>query len=117
MTDAEFDRLVGEALNSLPDWVNETMDNIIFAIADWPSPEQATQGDELLGIYEGVSLLDRGNDYSAVLPDTITIFKQPHLALGLDPDELRNEIRVTVLHEIAHHLGMDEERLHELGWD
>ncbi len=117
VTDAEFDRIVGEALDSLPNWVNETMDNLIFAIADWPSPEQATHGDDLLGIYEGVSLLDRGNDYSAVLPDTITIFKQPHLALGLDPDELRNEIRVTVLHEIAHHLGMDEDRLHELGWD
>ncbi|MDH5422128.1 MAG: metallopeptidase family protein [Acidimicrobiia bacterium] len=117
VTDAEFDRIVGEALESLPDWVNDTMDNIVFAVADWPSPEQAAEGDELLGLYEGVSLLDRGNTYSAVLPDTITIFKQPHLALGLDPDELRNEIRITVLHEIAHHLGMDEERLHELGWD
>ena len=117
VTDAEFDRIVGEALDSLPDWVNDTMDNIVFAVADRPSPEQAADGDDLLGLYEGVSLLDRGNTYSAVLPDTITIFKQPHLALGLDPDELRNEIRITVLHEIAHHLGMDEERLHELGWD
>lgn len=116
MTDAEFDRAVGDALASLPEWVNDVMDNIVFAIADRPTPEQASHGDGLLGIYEGISLLERGNDYYAVMPDTITIFKDPHVALGLGPNELRAEIRVTVLHEIAHHLGMDEDRLHELGW-
>jgi predicted Zn-dependent protease with MMP-like domain len=117
MTDDEFDQAVGDALASLPEWVNDTIDNLIFAIADRPNPDQDPHDDGLLGLYEGVSLLDRGNDYSAVMPDTITIFKEPHVALGLGPEALRQEIRVTVLHEIAHHLGMDEQRLHELGWD
>jgi predicted Zn-dependent protease with MMP-like domain len=68
-------------------------------------------------LYEGVSLLERGIDYSGYLPDRIIVFMGPHLALGLSPTDLRSEIRTTVLHEIAHHLGIDDERLHELGWD
>jgi predicted Zn-dependent protease with MMP-like domain len=70
----------------------------------------------VLGIYEGVSLDERG-DYSGVLPDRIVIFRQPHLELDLGRDELAAEIRRTVLHEIAHHLGIGDARLAELGWD
>ncbi len=112
----QFERAVADVMDSLPDWVNDTIDNLGVVTADRPTPEQAAEGDELLGLYEGVSLLDRGNDYSAFLPDTITIFREAHLALGLDEDALRSEIRTTVLHELAHHLGMDETRLHQLGW-
>ena len=67
-------------------------------------------------MYEGVSLLDRG-DYWGALPDQITVFRLPHLELGLGEAELVAEIRKTVLHELAHHLGIDDRRLHELGWD
>lgn len=117
MTNDEFEVAVEDALARLPKWVSGAMENLVIATADRPTSGQDPHGEGLLGLYEGVSLLDRGNDYSAVMPDTITIFKDAHLALGLDPDELRREIRVTLLHEIAHHLGMDEQRLHELGWD
>jgi predicted Zn-dependent protease with MMP-like domain len=70
-----------------------------------------------LGIYEGISLPERSADYWGALPDRIIVFREPHLELGLEKDELEAEIRRTVLHEIAHHLGIDDERLHELGWD
>jgi predicted Zn-dependent protease with MMP-like domain len=71
----------------------------------------------VLGIYEGVSLLERSSDYWGVLPDRIIVFRKPHLELGLEGEELEAEIRRTVLHEIAHHLGIEDDRLHELGWD
>ena len=71
---------------------------------------------DLLGLYEGIPLKDRG-DYSGAFPDKITIYRLPHLALGLPADALRAEIRRTVLHEIAHHLGIDDARLADLGWD
>lgn len=112
----EFERVVDEALESLPDWVVERVENVHVVVEGWPSRDQDPEGAGLLGIYEGVSLLERGIDYSGFLPDRIVIFMGPHLRLGLDRDGLRNEIRTTVLHEVAHHLGIDDERLHELGW-
>ncbi len=69
-----------------------------------------------MGIYEGVALNERG-DYFGVMPDTIVVYRQPHLDLGLEGPDLEAEIRKTVLHEIAHHLGIDDQRLTELGWD
>lgn len=117
MRRSEFERVVFAVMDDLPGWVHESLDNLSVVIADEPTSDQADGNPGLLGLYEGVSLLDRGNDYSSVMPDTITVFRNAHLALGLDVDSLRAEIRVTVLHEIAHHLGMDEARLHELGWD
>lgn len=116
MTDNEFDDVVGEALDGLPDWVHKVLDNVVVMVDDHPTRQQDPDGDGLLGLYEGISLYERGNDYSAVMPDTITIFRKPHLAMGLNHDELRDEIRTTVVHEIAHHLGIDDARLHELGW-
>lgn len=117
MTRREFDRLVDEALEALPGWVVERVDNLNVVVAEWPTPEQDPDATELLGIYEGVSLLERGTDYYGAMPDTITVFRQAHLALGLDRKSLREEITRTVLHEVAHHLGIDDERLHELGYD
>lgn len=90
----------------------EEVDNLIVVVEDEPDEDEG----ELLGIYEGVSLAER-EDYWGALPDRIVIFYRPHLELGLAETELREEIRKTVLHELAHHLGIDDERLTELGWD
>jgi predicted Zn-dependent protease with MMP-like domain len=112
----EFEREVDKALDQLPEWVLERVDNLIVVVEERPTSEQDPHGD-LLGIYEGVSLLERGSDYWGQLPDQITVFRQPHLALGLTDSELKREIRRTVLHEIAHYLGIEEDRLAEIGWD
>ena len=117
MSMGEFERLVDEALERLPPWVVEKIDNLQVVVADRPTSEQDPGGEGLLGLYEGVSLLERGVDYYATMPDVITVFRWPHLALGLERALLREEITRTVLHEMAHHLGIDDERLHELGYD
>ena len=117
MNRAQFAHAVDETLAELPAWVVERVDNLLVDIEDWPTAEQDPGGQGILGIYEGVSLADRGVDYFGFTPDRIVIFYQPHLELGLSDEELRAEIRVTVLHEMAHHLGIDDDRLHELGWD
>jgi len=117
MTRREFERVVDEVLDTLPDWVVDHLDNLEVIVEESPTREQDPGGEGLLGLYHGISLLERGVDYWGAMPDTITIFRKPHLALGLSRDELRHEIRRTVLHELAHHLGIDDDRLHELGWD
>lgn len=117
MRKAEFEQVVDEALETLPRWVLDAVENLHVVVEDWPSPEQDPEGTGLLGVYEGMSLLDRGIDYSGLMPDRIVVFMGPHLELGLSRRELRDEIRRTVLHEMAHHLGIDDERLHQLGWD
>ena len=108
----EFEELVDRVLEQLPSWVVEKIDNLAVVVEEHP-PEEL--GD-VLGVYEGVALNERG-DYFGVLPDTIVVYRRPHLELGLEGSELEAEIRKTVLHEIAHHLGIDDERLTELGWD
>jgi len=113
----EFEDIVGEALDELPGWVLEAIENVVVVVEDRPSSEQDPDGEGLFGIYEGIPLTDRGFDYSLVLPDRITIFQDCLEEVIVDRDELREEIRITVLHEVAHHLGMDEQRLHELGLD
>ncbi len=117
MQRAEFERVIDEVLETMPAWVLEHIDNLQITVEDWPSRDQDPHRSGLLGLYEGVSLLDRGVDYSGFLPDRVTVFMGPHLSLELAETELRAEIRTTVLHEIAHHLGIDDARLHELGWD
>lgn len=112
-----FEALVDAALEELPADIVARIDNLVVVVEDWPSAEQDPSGEGLLGIYEGVSLAERGVDYFGVAPDRIVIFRGPHLELGLDDAELQQEIRRTVLHEVAHHLGIDDARLHELGWD
>jgi predicted Zn-dependent protease with MMP-like domain len=117
MRRAQFERIVDEALEELPEWVLDVVDNLHVVVEDWPTVEQDPEGEGILGIYEGVSLLERGDHYSGYLPDRIVVFMGPHLDLGLSRRHLRSEIRKTVLHEVAHHLGIDDERLTELGWD
>jgi predicted Zn-dependent protease with MMP-like domain len=108
----EFEVEVDRVIEGLPDWVIAEIDNLVVVVEDHPTSEHG----DVLGVYEGVSLAERG-DYSGVLPDRIVIFYEPHIELGLDDSELRDEIRRTVLHEIAHHLGIDDRRLTQLGWD
>lgn len=108
----EFEREVDLVIEALPRWVLDKIDNLTVVVEDSPTEDQG----EVLGIYEGVSLAERG-DYWGSLPDRIVIFYRPHLAMGLDDVELKHEIRRTVLHELGHHLGIDDDRLTELGWD
>jgi predicted Zn-dependent protease with MMP-like domain len=113
----EFENEVDSVLAGLPPWVKAEIDNLIIVVERQPTADQDPTGNGLLGLYEGVSLADRGVDYFAVAPDQITVFYRPHMSLGLSNEELKAEIRTTVLHELAHHLGIDDRRLHELGWD
>lgn len=109
----EFEAVVDRTLEQLPEWVIEQIDNLHVVVEDRPSPELG----DVLGVYDGVSLQERSGDYWGALPDRIVIFRQPHMELDLPPPELEDEIRRTVLHEIAHHIGIDDKRLTELGWD
>ena len=112
MRRSDFEATVDEVLEDLPDWVVSEIDNLVVTVEEEPGPELG----DVLGVYEGVALTERG-EYSGAMPDRIVIFRRPHLHLGLSEDELRAEIRKTVLHEVAHHIGIDDSRLGELGWD
>lgn len=108
----QFEREVDKVIENLPQWVLDEVDNLVFVVEDSPNEEQG----DILGIYEGVSLAER-LDYWGALPDKIVIFYRPHIEMRLPDEKLRAEIRKTVLHELGHHLGIDDERLTELGWD
>ena len=117
---AEFEGLVEQALDSLPPEIEAGLDNVAIIIQDWPSPEQMEDNNlrsrrDLLGLYEGVPLVDRIG-YDMVAPDKITIFQKAIEALRLGPQGTVEEIRKTVLHELAHHLGFSDDDLHELGY-
>ena len=107
-----FEELVGEALDQIPPELLELLDNVVVLVED------ESEGDvELLGLYEGYALTERGWDYAGVLPDRISIFRKPILAICDDEDDVVDEVAITVVHEIAHHFGISDERLHALGWD
>jgi predicted Zn-dependent protease with MMP-like domain len=111
---AEFEELVAEALDSIPEALADLMDNVVILQED----EAPDDEPELLGLYEGVPLVERGVSYvgADLLPDTITIFRLPILRICETQEDVVREVRVTVVHEIAHHFGIDDNRLHELGW-
>jgi predicted Zn-dependent protease with MMP-like domain len=112
MSPERFEELVGEALDEVPAELLDLMDNVVVLVADDPPEDEP----DLLGLYEGHALTSRGVDYSLVLPDRITIYRNPILRLCVSEDEVVDEVAVTVVHEIAHHFGIDDRRLHELGW-
>ncbi len=117
-----FEQLVTEALKGIPAELREALDNIEVAIDDWPSEDQLTETgldpDELLfGFYQGTPLPERSPMVPYTLPDLITIFQGSLEEACETEDELRDEIRRTVVHEIAHYFGFDEEKLAELGYD
>ncbi|MBB1494688.1 metallopeptidase family protein [Propioniciclava sp. MC1595] len=108
----EFEGYVNEALDSIPDELIDLLDNCIIVIADDAPPEDP----ELLGLYEGIPLTERGVSYGGVLPDTISIFRNPTLAICDTVEDVIDEVHITVVHEIAHFFGIDDDRLHELGY-
>jgi predicted Zn-dependent protease with MMP-like domain len=112
MTREEFEELVSEALDRIPPELTRLMDNVAVFVED----ESPASGGELLGLYEGTPLTERGEWYAGVLPDRITIYRGPTLRHCGTREEVIAETEVTVVHEIAHHFGIDDERLHELGY-
>lgn len=117
---ARFEDMVADALDEIPPALATEIANVAVVVEEWPTPAQLRRvgtGETLLGLYEGVPLTARGPlSYSGVAPDRITIFRGPLLHLARDVDDLAARVRVTVLHEVGHHFGIDDARLRELGW-
>ncbi|MGI8309360.1 metallopeptidase family protein [Saccharopolyspora hattusasensis] len=111
MTRARFEELVADALDLLPAEFAAAMNNVVVLVED-THPEDPS----LLGLYEGIALTERDSTYGGVLPDRITIYREPLLDMCADEEEVVDEVAVTVVHEIAHHFGIDDEKLHALGW-
>ncbi|MBB5154173.1 putative Zn-dependent protease with MMP-like domain [Saccharopolyspora phatthalungensis] len=111
MSRARFEELVADALDLLPAEFAAAMNNVVVLVED-TNPEDPS----LLGLYEGIALTERDSTYSGVLPDRITIYREPLLDMCADEAEVVDEVAVTVVHEIAHHFGIDDEKLHALGW-
>lgn len=116
----EFADLVGSALDDLPETIHGWLNNIEVVVEDWPTAWQLGQaevdrGSTLLGLYEGVPLTDRTSHYGMVLPDKVTIFRGPILSFCRTEAAVRHQVRRTVVHELAHHFGISDDRLHELG--
>ena len=115
----DFYEMVEDALEGLPPELAELLDNVAIVVEAWP--EYSTplapgkEGEALYGLYEGVPLTERTAGYHGFLPDKITIFRGP-LERDFRHEELEEQVRVTVVHEIAHHFGLDEDRIAELGW-
>ena len=107
-----FEELVGQALDEIPEELAALMDNVAVFVEDDPPPHDP----DLLGWYEGTPLTERGWGYGGVLPDRIIIYRNPTLRLCASEDDVVDEVRITVVHEIAHHFGIDDARLHELGY-
>jgi len=106
-----FEELVAEALDEVPQELLSLMDNVVLLVEDEPE-----DGQDLLGLYEGYALTTRGWHYGGVLPDRITIYRNPTLRICETEEDVIDEVATTVVHEIAHHFGIDDKRLHELGW-
>lgn len=113
MTREEFEELVAEALDRIPPELTKLMDNVAIFVEDDPDPQSPA---DLLGIYEGTPLTERGEWYAGALPDRIIIFRNPTLRICESLEDVIAETEVTVVHEIAHHFGIDDRRLHDLGY-
>lgn len=111
MSREAFEEAVADALDAVPFELARMMSNVVVLVEDDPP-----SGDHLFGLYEGTPLTERGEWWAGSLPDRITIFRNPTLAACNSPEEVVEEVLVTVVHEIAHHFGIDDARLHELGW-
>lgn len=106
-----FEELVADALDEIPEELWRLVDNVVVVV------REGMEGSSLLGLYDGIPLTDRDASYDGmVLPDRISIFRLPILAMCDDEAEVVEQVRITVIHEVAHHFGIDDDRLHELGW-
>lgn len=113
LTDDEFEAAVADALDTIPPRLTAAMDNVVVLI----EPEPPEDDPDLLGVYDGTPLTERDSWWGAgALPDRITIFQGPLQRMCHSAEELRDEIAVTVVHEVAHHFGIGDEQLHDLGW-
>nr|WP_211178009.1 metallopeptidase family protein [Pseudonocardia acidicola] len=111
MARGRFEELVADALDTIPAELTAAMDNVVVLVEDRNETEP-----DLLGLYEGVALTERTTSYGGVLPDRISVYQDAILEICADEDEVVREVAITVVHEVAHHFGIDEETLHELGW-
>lgn len=111
MPPERFEELVAEALDEIPPEFAEAMDNVVVLV----EPHNVEEPD-LLGLYHGIALTERTTAYGGELPDRISIYREPLLAMCESEDEVVDEVLITVMHELGHHFGIDDERLHELGW-
>ncbi|GEL16463.1 metallopeptidase family protein [Pseudonocardia asaccharolytica] len=111
MTRHRFEELVSDALDTIPAELTAAMDNVVVLVADRNEHDPG-----LLGLYEGIALTERTSSYGGVLPDRITIYQDAILDICLDEDTVVEEVAITVVHEVAHHFGIDEQTLHRLGW-
>ncbi|MFG1790854.1 metallopeptidase family protein [Nocardia sp. NPDC049149] len=111
MSEDRFEELVGDALDRIPPELTRAIDNVVVLI------EPRNPNDpNLLGLYHGIALTERDSHYGGSLPDTITIYRDTILAICADEADVVEEVAITVIHEIAHYFGIDEDRLHQLGW-
>jgi predicted Zn-dependent protease with MMP-like domain len=115
----DFYTLVERALDGLPPELSRLLENVAIVVDDWPDystpPASGSRDETVYGLYEGVPLTERSAGYYGFLPDKITIFRGP-LERDFATQDLEEQVRITVVHEIAHYFGFDEERLEELGW-
>ncbi len=111
MSPERFEELVSDALDLIPPELAEAIDNVVVLVA-----ERDPEDPELLGLYQGIALTERDSSYAGALPDAITIFRESLLQICDTEDDVVAEVAITVIHELAHHFGIDDDRLHELGW-
>ncbi len=121
MNAREFEVLVGEAMDSLPEEFRQRLDNIAITVADWPTRDELARTGQrspygLLGLYQGVPLTQRGRGYNLIPPDRIVLYRRPILASADSPEAIRTLVQRVVIHEIAHHFGISDARLRELGY-
>jgi predicted Zn-dependent protease with MMP-like domain len=112
LNEEEFEKIVISELDELPDEMVDGLENLVFVTEDRPADGSL----DLLGLYEGVALTERDRYGFGELPDRIVLYREPLLAVAADLDELRDEIHITLVHEIAHYYGIDDDELHRLGW-
>ena len=112
MSRERFEELVDEALDDIPDELTRLVRNVVVLVEDEPPDDEP----DLLGLYDGVALTDRDGAFAGELPDRILIFRNPLLDMCASEKQLLEEVRITVVHEVAHHFGIDDERLHDLGY-
>jgi predicted Zn-dependent protease with MMP-like domain len=114
----QFERMVRKAVDSLPPAIHSMMVNVEIVIEDEPTADQRNgEGDGPFGLYEGIPLTERSSSYGLILPDKISIFRGPLERATATPSELYAEVQATVIHEVAHHFGMDEGKIADLGYE
>ena len=113
MSRDEFEGLVAEALDTIPPELAGLMSNVVVVVEDFAPADDP----DLLGLYSGIPLTERDGNYAGFLPDQVTIFREPILGMCETRDDVVEEVRITVVHEIAHHFGIDDARLEELGYE